>query len=1047
MEEPIKHFAINTGASSDTPQAELRVVYVFAGHRRRADVREHLESLAKQHGFRLDMREFDLVRGSDQDVLDATFWTRLTSFIKEFKPFCIIATPPCSTYSRARHLYKRFPGPRPIRSREYPQGFPWLQNKQRMQALQGTEMATKTWELCDLASDIGAHFLSEFPEDLGATDTGVPASLWQMKQFQDNLTKQGMRTFALFQCEFGAMTPKPTRFISDLRYFEGTFYLGAPQFDNNWKYMGPLPRGCPHPGQHDALIGVNAEGQWKTAPAAHYPGPLCLFLASAIYKTWNDTSSAPVGIFSTEVSTEQDMDTEDDTTPVEQQIKIDSGCQGPPLVTKYAGKSEFFCDGMGLCSPGRWHPHVRQLERTPQQRDYCKRLAALIDKFCEDKLGDLGTAAIRLALGRYQESPFTEEDLRALRQQWFEMLPDKERAREVPEDQPFYLHALAQSLRLMGDPDTEIIDGGAFSSFVEGVHIGHLHPLGPTPQVYRPRVKEPAYDETDWDLSMDNYFRGSEAEAEKILKEHFREEEREGRMAPVSEKEAQREFPGRSLRIAAQGILDKPDGGHRIIHDGTHGVRLNNEIQVLDRLENPGPRELATIMRASSDAGERVVFTVNADIAKAHRRVKVRRADWGVQACRTSSKSKVIWYNKTGTFGVASAAYWWSRLMGLLGRHALNLLGDAWIFVLIFVDDLHLASGGNQRWKQIWRFLAALELVGTPFSYKKFRGGFTCDYVGYWLDYGRFEIGISERRTAWLVQFVDQLEADKWLVMGRRFQEFHGRLGFTSQVLPWVRPLLAPGYSWLAAINKGSTVKVPQLVAMVCMFMRQKFRDGLRKVPCVTAETSRGELFRTDAKCEKGRIVLGGWTLGANGDPSTADWFSLEVLPNQAPWLFKGDDSESAWASTSAELLASLVALKIFKLKDNEHVGSVSHILKCGGGTDNKSTGPLVNRRLSTKFPLMVILMDYLGFCEEKGIRCHLDWRPRDTNVEADKLTNEDFSPFNSSRRIQVRWEDLRFPMIDLLMSFAESFSKRKLEAIEVGAIESQPKFSKSTWG
>ena len=55
----------------------------------------------------------------------------------------------------------------------------------------------------------------------------------------------------------------------------------------------------------------------------------------------------------------------------------------------------------------------------------------------------------------------------------------------------------------------------------------------------------------------------------------------------------------------------------------------------MDRLENSGPRELATIkMRSSGEAGEHVIFAINADIAKAHRRVKVRAADWGVQACK-----------------------------------------------------------------------------------------------------------------------------------------------------------------------------------------------------------------------------------------------------------------------------------------------------------------------------------------------------------------------------------------------------------------------------
>ena len=48
--------------------------------------------------------------------------------------------------------------------------------------------------------------------------------------------------------------------------------------------------------------------------------------------------------------------------------------------------------------------------------------------------------------------------------------------------------------------------------------------------------------------------------------------EMKGRMSPMSLKVAAQKHPGTSLRVVAQGILDKPDGGHRIIHDGTHGV-------------------------------------------------------------------------------------------------------------------------------------------------------------------------------------------------------------------------------------------------------------------------------------------------------------------------------------------------------------------------------------------------------------------------------------------------------------------------------------------
>eukprot|EP00435_Cladocopium_sp_Y103_P033021 s4108_g8.t1 len=157
------HFADNEpqdmkSVSQDVSQPSLRVVYIFAGHRRRADAREHLQVLAAKHAFNLQLHEVDLVRGLDQDVLDEVYWTNLLQFIRDFKPLCTIATPPCSTYSRARHLYKKHPGPRPIRSRDFPGGFPWLDNAKWQQAQQGTALANKTWELAALAAELDGDF-------------------------------------------------------------------------------------------------------------------------------------------------------------------------------------------------------------------------------------------------------------------------------------------------------------------------------------------------------------------------------------------------------------------------------------------------------------------------------------------------------------------------------------------------------------------------------------------------------------------------------------------------------------------------------------------------------------------------------------------------------------------------------------------------------------------------------------------------------------------------------------------------------------------------
>ena len=73
------------------------------------------------------------------------------------------------------------------------------------------------------------------------------------------------------------------------------------------------------------------------------------------------------------------------------------------------------------------------------------------------------------------------------------------------------------------------------------------------------------------------------------------------------------------------------------------------------------------------------------------------------------------------------------------------------------------------------------------FSYPKFRGGFQLDYVGFWMDYSRFELGLSEKRANWLIKFVEDLRNDGWLTNVKQYQEFHGRLGFATQVLPWLK--------------------------------------------------------------------------------------------------------------------------------------------------------------------------------------------------------------------------------------------------------------------
>ena len=74
-------------------------------------------------------------------------------------------------------------------------------------------------------------------------------------------------------------------------------------------------------------------------------------------------------------------------------------------------------------------------------------------------------------------------------------------------------------------------------------------------------------------------------------------------------------------RSAAQGAIAKSADEWRILHDGTHGVLCNPEIEVKDQLEFAGPRDIAATMELSELEKPGVHFAIAADVWHAHRLV------------------------------------------------------------------------------------------------------------------------------------------------------------------------------------------------------------------------------------------------------------------------------------------------------------------------------------------------------------------------------------------------------------------------------------------
>ena len=161
----------------------------------------------------------------------------------------------------------------------------------------------------------------------------------------------------------------------------------------------------------------------------------------------------------------------------------------------------------------------------------------------------------------------------------------------------------------------------------------------------------------------------------------------------------------------------------------TAPAALDNKIVVPDRLEVPGPAEIKEAVALAQESRE-AVFGISADISQAHRRVRIRKCDWGRLGCKSSSSSRVLWLNTVGTFGVSSAAYWWTRLFACIGRWVLRIIAFLWNMQLVYVDDLHIVTARRNKFATLWMILLASEIVGTPFSYHKFAGGVAVDFIG-----------------------------------------------------------------------------------------------------------------------------------------------------------------------------------------------------------------------------------------------------------------------------------------------------------------------------
>jgi len=250
-------------------------LYLFAGPRRKSDVREYLLKLASKFKAKAIVKEIDVLRdGRKHDLLSKARRGHFLTKIRRGDFDLVLASPPCSSFSRARWASKA--GPRPVRSKAFPRGFPWLK-----QAKQSTIDANKLVDFATAALDAqfgnGGMGLLEHPEDLGVTAAGeMPGAIWDWPEVRSLTKHPDVHTGALYQCSWGRPFAKPTRLLLKAGKLKEILELGWPTFNADGKYEGPLG---PKPETTESLTGKSGR-DFATARSAAWPPELCHRIAT-----------------------------------------------------------------------------------------------------------------------------------------------------------------------------------------------------------------------------------------------------------------------------------------------------------------------------------------------------------------------------------------------------------------------------------------------------------------------------------------------------------------------------------------------------------------------------------------------------------------------------------------------------------------------------------------------------------------------------------------------------------------------------------------------
>ena len=201
----------------------------------------------------------------------------------------------------------------------------------------------------------------------------------------------------------------------------------------------------------------------------------------------------------------------------------------------------------------------------------------------------------------------------------------------------------------------------------------------------------------------------------------------------------------------AQGVKVEEDGvKKRSIFDGTSNgniprIRKNHR----KKRECPAAGALRHALKLEHRGLNRAFVVMKVDRKKAHRRLKTARKDWRYQTAVVQSRRFV---NTCGTYAIATAQFYWGRLVGLIHRIFLIIEIPIWLFT--YVDDLLFLLLAETKWVDAAAAVLFLEILGFQINRAKFCIWHSLRWIGLQADMLKATIWPTDDKVRFLLEFL-----------------------------------------------------------------------------------------------------------------------------------------------------------------------------------------------------------------------------------------------------------------------------------------------------